>query len=805
MVTSAAGPRSPSRLQPPRQEAGPSQEADLSEGQDGTTRYQASLERSGTAAWGFAWNVAALAMKRLILAGVDPASPAGAWNTKRKEDGCQPMQRGDEVVAVNEITTYSEMRKELALPALQVNLRLVVDAASAETSPNREALRRRREAGCSKASSASGLGSNESSPMSPKSPAREDSKPRSPLPLGSDHVKVKNTFIEFSDETPREEEQSPVRFTQSDPTPVLEAMRNTTTTTTCTLDSSQRMEPPPVTPSSQRSQEPLEASQTSASPGRRKPTPLSDDSEVSENPGALPSSSPKTEEVDLNTSWIPETPEAFGFGGHPLLLEHLLPEENPMDQEVSSQPIQSMGVEMPIPMPSSPPLAFQPALQVGPALHPVLTAAPAPVLQYAPPMGQRPTSAPQEASERLSPEIRHPRWTSQTLPLPPGALPPGPVASPSEASPSDASAHHEVSPGDSEESETEVTSPESKRKPTRRGGRRARHRKMAALARQQAAAEAAEEVEMDLPHADPHAAPRAYSPAEVKPRSTSSPSGGSTAIPAPSGVRLSSEDGAQLIGRMVLIQGLVRSPEFNGQWGHVESYDPQMQRFMVSVVLPTQLPGETPLYAKLRRDNLIVPRQEMQPPLGSPVPMPAREVHWPAEPAFIQEHIVLSPLSAIVQATPPGPAADFEDSVGAALMTPGCRIQPGASLEDSGSPPQRSSQDSYASKPSMSLGTSPDMLSPEVRQMWLNQGTAADFEDSMVGQLFDSPKAASRGGSSPSSKLKRFGGGFSYAEGTPADFEDSIGGTAGWPDFVKEESSSANTGPSWQPSLRHMA
>eukprot|EP00435_Cladocopium_sp_Y103_P022630 s1994_g5.t1 len=105
------------------------------------------------------------------------------------------------------------------------------------------------------------------------------------------------------------------------------------------------------------------------------------------------------------------------------------------------------------------------------------------------------------------------------------------------------------------------------------------------------------EVEVDLPHAgeypaNPHAPPRAYSPAEVaRSSSTPSPSGG---------VTLSSEDGAQLIGRMVLIQGLVRSPEFNGQWGHVESFDPQMQRFMVSVVLPTQLPGETPLYAKLR-------------------------------------------------------------------------------------------------------------------------------------------------------------------------------------------------------------
>eukprot|EP00435_Cladocopium_sp_Y103_P008768 s2727_g2.t1 len=125
--------------------------------------------------------------------------------------------------------------------------------------------------------------------------------------------------------------------------------------------------------------------------------------------------------------------EAFGFGGHPLLLEHLLPEEGPMDQDLPSQPIQPMGMEMP--MPSSPPLAFPPP---GPPLHPVLTTAPAPVLQR----GILIARPEREASERLSPEMRHPhpRWTSQTLPLPPGALPPGPVASPiSEASPSDAS------------------------------------------------------------------------------------------------------------------------------------------------------------------------------------------------------------------------------------------------------------------------------------------------------------------------------------------------------------------------------
>eukprot|EP00434_Breviolum_minutum_P004569 symbB.v1.2.004031.t2/scaffold227.1/size261201/17 len=56
------------------------------------------------------------------------------------------------------------------------------------------------------------------------------SKPRSPIQVG-DHVKVRNTFIEVSGELPQEEGQSAERFTQSDPTPVLDMMRATATTT----------------------------------------------------------------------------------------------------------------------------------------------------------------------------------------------------------------------------------------------------------------------------------------------------------------------------------------------------------------------------------------------------------------------------------------------------------------------------------------------------------------------------------------------------------------------------------------------
>ena len=849
-----AGPRSPSRLQlPSRQE--PSREKTSDASEDEGNRYEASLERSGSAvAWGFAWNVAALAMKRLILAGVDPASPAGAWNAKRKEDGCQPMQRGDEVVAVNQVTTYSEMRKELATPAVEIQLKLVIEAASSETSQTREALRRRREAASSKASSASGMGSNDSSPLhtrSPKSedPSREDSssKPRSPIQVG-DHVKVRNTFIEVSGELPQEEGQSAERFTQSDPTPVLDMMRATATTTATAGGETVTV----ATPSSQ-AESVKERSPDSPSPGRRKPTPLSEPDDVEEEGASdvpeypsYPAASPAESGEAPYTSWIPETPEAFGLGGHPLLLQHLLPDDGPTSPSLEMiGGVQTLGegshhfsdyadysgatgpaLGMP---PTSPPLSFPPPAVLSPQSH----ASTVPVLQYSPPqMGhQLSPEVHQESVERLSPEIGQPqaRWTNQTLPLPPGALPagalpPGPVraTSPiiSEASigPSDASPAVQASPNESEESETEVTSPESRRKPTRRGGRRARHRKLAALARQQAAeaAEApnAEEAEADYspPTAGismvptlPEAGDRLFSP-EV------APSMSSTSSPIYAGLGVATEvDGAQLIGCTVLIQGLVRSPEFNGQWGYVESYDPLMQRYLVSVVLPTQLPGEAPLYAKLRRDNLIVPRPEVH-PIPSPVPTSSK-VHWPAEPAFVQEPFMQSIQASMgLQATAPGPAADFEDSVGAALMTPiGCRIIPGSSLEDSGSPQTSPLQDSWtaSSKPSLGLGTQdPVVLSPDVQQMWLNQGTAADFEDSVAGQLFDSPKAASRGGLSPVSKLKRFGGGYSYAEGTAADFEDSIGGTlTGWPDLLhqrREDSTStaSNTGSSWQPSLR---
>eukprot|EP00913_Durusdinium_trenchii_P032853 g30756.t1 len=100
----------------------------------------------------------------------------------------------------------------------------------------------------------------------------------------------------------------------------------------------------------------------------------------------------------------------------------------------------------------------------------------------------------------------------------------------------------------------------------------------------------------------------------------------------------------------------------------------------------------------------------------------------------------------------------------------GARIEPGHSL-DSGSPGTSPPQDQLS--PPMTL-TSPEMLGIN-RHLWLNQ-SAADFEDSIAGQLvLESPKAAS-GAASPFSRAKY---GLGYAEGTAADFEEG-GFLNGW-------------------------
>eukprot|EP00747_Dinoflagellata_sp_TGD_P118736 gnl/TRDRNA2_/TRDRNA2_172885_c0_seq3.p1 gnl/TRDRNA2_/TRDRNA2_172885_c0~~gnl/TRDRNA2_/TRDRNA2_172885_c0_seq3.p1 ORF type:complete len:563 (+),score=108.03 gnl/TRDRNA2_/TRDRNA2_172885_c0_seq3:179-1690(+) len=57
-----------------------------------------------------------------------------------------------------------------------------------------------------------------------------------------------------------------------------------------------------------------------------------------------------------------------------------------------------------------------------------------------------------------------------------------------------------------------------------------------------------------------------------------------------------------VLGKHVLLVGLVKASEFNGKWGRVESYDADLGRFVVSVIRESG----PPVMAKLRRENLIV-------------------------------------------------------------------------------------------------------------------------------------------------------------------------------------------------------
>jgi len=419
--------------------------------------------------------------------------------------------------------------------------------------------------------------------------------------------------------------------------------------------------------------------------------------------------------------------------------------------------------------PSSQPLLLQQLLPEAPRSPLVLSHSPLTAPAYSPYVA--PWSGSPGHSQEASPE-HGTRWTSQTLPLPPGAVLPGPLRSPSPGMVSEASSQvrseasgvgNQAFEGEDSESENE-TSP--RRKPTRRGGRRARHRKMAALARQQAATDPEEGESRGLVEAGDRPIPTEVSP------SRSSRSAGSYGIVGPPGASPrpltpdlmgSEEDGSLLIGKTALIQGLVRSPEFNGQWGVVESYDPQMHRFLVSVVLPSQAPHEPPLLAKLRRENLLL--------LG-----PDAQVLTPAE-TFDAPYQTMH----LGQVMHPGPAADFEDSVGAAMPLGVPRVEPGQSLEEFTSP-----------------GTSPPKeprLSFASDSAWMNQGSAADFEDSVAGLFANSPKAWS---GSPKSRPPGMG----FSPGPAADFEDSIGGLlTGLPPehFAKREEEHTQT---WQPSLR---
>ncbi|CAK9026133.1 unnamed protein product [Durusdinium trenchii] len=75
--------------------------------------FEVELNRSQLEAWGLAWNLARAGSFQ--VAGVDPCSPAGRWNQQQQAFGRCGICRGDELFEVNDSSDYSTMSQELAV------------------------------------------------------------------------------------------------------------------------------------------------------------------------------------------------------------------------------------------------------------------------------------------------------------------------------------------------------------------------------------------------------------------------------------------------------------------------------------------------------------------------------------------------------------------------------------------------------------------------------------------------------------------------------------------------------------------
>jgi len=227
---------------------------------------------------------------------------------------------------------------------------------------------------------------------------------------------------------------------------------------------------------------------------------------------------------------------------------------------------------------------------------------------------------------------------------------------------------------------------------------------------------------------------------------------------------------SELIGKRVLITGLLRTPHFNGQWGRVESYDAQMDRFLVSV--PSSQ-GSEPLFAKLRRENLVVPATVKLTfdGLGGDRSVDAAMPQHPAA-AGLPGTVQSCPQSAAVWQTAPGP------ELAMSVAPP----QPVSPLPCLGTAP----------KPQMPLAAPSQCFAPQppstgsgsLRPPSAPVPSALDFEDSYGGCMMGitpkpSPKHVAEGGPG---LLPRKPGDAAAAllappfSGPSADFEDSWGG-----------------------------
>lgn len=146
------------------------------------------LSRRDVEAWGFAWNVGAHASQRLVVVGVDPMSPAGRWNSAQQESGLRPICRGDELLEVNGVSAHDAMRRELvaALVARLLFRRPIQEEEELAAAVTAAALARQRRA--ARERSAAALADSSLWLSSNERPKRAERTPRQ-------SVCVKNTFI----------------------------------------------------------------------------------------------------------------------------------------------------------------------------------------------------------------------------------------------------------------------------------------------------------------------------------------------------------------------------------------------------------------------------------------------------------------------------------------------------------------------------------------------------------------------------------------------------------------------------------
>eukprot|EP00929_Paragymnodinium_shiwhaense_P013691 TRINITY_DN121536_c0_g1_i1.p1 TRINITY_DN121536_c0_g1~~TRINITY_DN121536_c0_g1_i1.p1 ORF type:complete len:669 (-),score=69.57 TRINITY_DN121536_c0_g1_i1:184-2190(-) len=162
--------------------------------------------------WGFAWQATASASAaRLLIARIDPSSPAGRWSATRRLMALQPFERGDEILAANGATDFETIRQELNSARDQLHIR-VAHSPTPVVEDSAVLLQRLR-----------------AKTSNPTSPCRHASSPdrqalSAPAVLPAFNCMVKNTFIEpciQEDDEGSLATKCP-RIAHSDPTPVAE-------------------------------------------------------------------------------------------------------------------------------------------------------------------------------------------------------------------------------------------------------------------------------------------------------------------------------------------------------------------------------------------------------------------------------------------------------------------------------------------------------------------------------------------------------------------------------------------------------